>query len=121
MPGYPVSRHLVWSQHQARRHVRNADTMGTQVRALIVKELVVDAEYAPVGVVARIRCLLSRVVGAQQMLTPILDPADRASNRPQRRKCEIFRYNSPRMPNPPPTLPSKRSTLAGSNPSVRAI
>ena len=81
MPGYPVSRHLVWSQHQARRHVRNADTMGTQIRALIVKELVVDAENAPVGVDGSTytMCLLSRLVSAQQMLSPILDPAHRAS------------------------------------------
>ena len=66
MPGYSVSRHLVWSQHQARRHIRNADTMGAQIRSLIVKELVVDAENTPVGIdgSADTMCLLSRLVSA---------------------------------------------------------
>ncbi len=78
MPRDPVGRHFVRSQHQSRRHVRHAHAVGAQIPALVVKELVVDAENPAIGIDRRPDTvgLLARLVGGQQMFAPVLDPSD---------------------------------------------
>jgi hypothetical protein len=63
--------------------------MGADVGALVVPELVVDCEQPSVAVDARLDPvgLLARVVGADQVLAPVLDPFDRAPE-PQRRDAD---------------------------------
>jgi len=71
-----IGRHAVGARQHRRREVRHRGGMGAYVAALVVKELVVDAEDMAVAVDRRadMMGLLARMVGGDQVLAAILDP-----------------------------------------------
>ena len=85
MPGNAVGRHLVGAEGEPCRHIRHAHAMGPEISALIVKKPVVDGEDMPIRIDRRPHevPLLARMVRRQQVLAPVLDPADRTAQ-PQR-------------------------------------
>ena len=79
MPDRAIGRHAVRPRNESADHHGDADGVRAQIGALIVPELVVDRENAAVAIHGGpdLVGLLTRMVGADQVLAAVLDPFHR--------------------------------------------
>ncbi len=79
MTDRPIGRDPVRPRQNAADHRGDAGRVGAHIGALVVPELVIKREDDAVGIDsgADAVALLARVIGADEMLAPVLDPLDR--------------------------------------------
>ena len=109
MAARAIGRHAVGAGQHGGGEIGHGRRVRAHVGAVVVEELVVDAEDAAVFVDRRpdLVALLARVIGGDQVLAPVLDPFDRPLEGSAAAQTSTSSgYISPRMPKPPPTWPS---------------
>ena len=84
-----IGRHAIGPGQHGGGQVRHRSGVGAHVGALVMKEFVVNAEDASLGIDRRADAmlLLPRMIGGDQVLTAVLDPFHRPA-KPQRRRAD---------------------------------